>query len=52
MPDPDSGRPDFVPIIVLCAVLGAIGLGFWLFPYMQKMIQGQDCIAVGREDCG
>ena len=52
MTEPDRRRPDLLPVIVLLAILGAVGAGLWLFPYVQAVIQRQDCIAVGRVDCG
>jgi hypothetical protein len=48
---PNSRGPDFLPLIVLFAIVATICLGFWLFPAVQKIIQRQDCIAVGRNDC-
>ncbi len=52
MPKPNSQRPDLLPVIVLLGVVGVICIGFWLFPYVQKVIQREDCISVGRQDCG
>lgn len=52
MPDPNRRRFDLLPVIVLVAILGAIGLGVWLFPSALDYIHRQDCIAVGRVDCG
>jgi hypothetical protein len=51
MTEPNRRRPDLVPVIVLLAILGAVGAGLWLFPYVQAAIQHRDCIAVGRTDC-
>jgi hypothetical protein len=44
--------PDLVPMIILIGIVSTICLGFWLFPYVQKIMQRQDCIAMGRTDCG
>jgi hypothetical protein len=52
MPEPNRRRPDLLPVIILLAVVGAVCAGLWLFPYLQAVIQRQDCIAVGRVDCG
>jgi hypothetical protein len=52
MIDPDRRRPDLLPIIILVAILAVAGAALWLFPYVQSVIQRQDCIAVGRDDCG
>lgn len=52
MPDANRRRFDFLPVIVLAAVLGAIGLGVLLFPYALDYVHRQDCIASGRVDCG
>jgi hypothetical protein len=49
--NPNSPRPDFLPVIVLFAIVGIICAGIWLFPHFQKIIQQQDCVAVGRNDC-
>jgi hypothetical protein len=51
MTGPNRRRPDLVPVIVLLAIVGAVGAGLWLFPYFQATIQRRDCIAVGRTDC-
>jgi hypothetical protein len=49
--EPSSKGPDFLPVIVLIAIVATICLAVWLFPTVQKIIQRQDCIAVGRNDC-
>ncbi len=51
MPEPNFRRFDFVPVIVLLGLVGVICAGYWLFPYVQKIIQREDCVAVGRNDC-
>jgi hypothetical protein len=38
-------------MIVLLAILGAVGAGLWLFPYVQAVLQHRDCVAIGRTDC-
>jgi hypothetical protein len=35
----------------MAGLVAAISLGIWLFPYLQKIIQHEDCVAVGRNDC-
>jgi hypothetical protein len=52
MPDANRRRFDLLPVIVLVAVLGVIGLGVLLFPYALDYVHRQDCIASGRVDCG
>ncbi len=51
MPEPKSQGPDYLPVIVLVGLVGLFALGIWLFPYFQKIIQREDCGAVGRNDC-
>jgi hypothetical protein len=51
MADPNR-RPDLLPIIVLLAIVGLVCAGLWLFPYLQSAVERQNCVAVGREDCG
>jgi hypothetical protein len=45
-------RPDFLPLLVLLGIVIAISLGIWLFPYLQSMIQREDCVAAGWNNCG
>jgi len=52
MTDPNCRRPDLLPIIVLLAIVGVVCGGLWLFPYLQSVAQYQNCVAVGRADCG
>jgi hypothetical protein len=52
MPEPNRRRPDLLPAIVLLAIVGAVGAGLWLFPYVQTALQHRDCVSVGRTDCG
>jgi hypothetical protein len=52
MTEPNRRRPDLLPAIVLLAIFGLACAGYWLFPYFQNNVQRQNCIAVGRTDCG
>jgi hypothetical protein len=52
MTDPNRRRPDLLPIIVLLAIVGVAVAALWLFPYHQSVVQHQNCVAVGRDDCG
>ena len=52
MTEPNRRRPDLLPIIILVAIVGIVCAGLWLFPYVQAVIERQNCIAVGRDDCG
>jgi hypothetical protein len=51
MTSPNRRGPDLLPVIVLVAIVVAVGAGLWLFPYVQATLQRRDCIAVGRTDC-
>jgi hypothetical protein len=50
MTDPNRRRPDFLPIIILLAIV--VGAALRLFPYVQSVVEHQNCVAVGRDDCG
>ena len=52
MAEPNRRRPDLLPIIVLLAIVAVVCAGLWLFPYVQSVMERQNCIAVGRDDCG
>jgi hypothetical protein len=52
LPQPNSRRPDFLPVVILLAIVGLIGIVIWLFPYMQGYVQRQNCIAAGQVNCG
>ena len=51
MPEPGPRKPDFLPAIILLAIVALIGVAIWLFPYMQGYVERQNCIAAGRVDC-
>jgi hypothetical protein len=52
MTEPNRRRPDLLPILVLLAIIGIVCAGVWLFPYLQSVVERENCIAVGRDDCG
>jgi hypothetical protein len=52
MTEPNRRRPDLLPIIILVAIVGIVCAGLWLFPYVQAVVEHQNCVAVGRDDCG
>jgi hypothetical protein len=52
MTEPERRRPDFLPIVILVAIVGVVCAGLFLFPYLQSTIDRQNCIAIGRTDCG
>jgi hypothetical protein len=52
MTDPNPRRPDFLPIVILAGILGLGCAAYFLFPYFQSSVDRQNCIAVGRTDCG
>jgi hypothetical protein len=52
MPEPERRRPDLLPVIILVAIVAVAAAALWLFPYVQGMVEHQNCVAVGRDDCG
>jgi hypothetical protein len=52
MIEPNRRGPDLLPVIILLAILGVACAGLWLFPYVQAVVERQNCVAVGRDDCG
>jgi hypothetical protein len=52
LPEPNSRRPDFLPLLILLVIIGLIGIVIWLFPYAQGYVQRQNCIAAGQVNCG
>ena len=51
MPDqPPQSR--LVSVLLLAAVILAGLLAVWLFPHVQAWMNHQDCVALGRTDCG
>ena len=47
-PKPSS----LLPILVLCGIILSAVLAWWLFPIVQAWISNQDCVALGRTNCG
>jgi hypothetical protein len=41
-------RPDLVGLIGLAVILAVLGGAYLLFPWVQRTISYQDCIASGR----
>jgi hypothetical protein len=52
LPEPNPRRPDFLPAIVLLAIVALFCIVVWLFPYVHGLVERQKRIAVGRVDCG
>jgi hypothetical protein len=52
MPNPNRRGLDLLPIIILLAIIAVVVGGIWLFPYFQSVAEHQNCVAVGRADCG
>jgi hypothetical protein len=52
MTDPKRRGPDLLPIIVLVGIVALVCAGLWLFPYVQSIFDHQNCVAIGRDDCG
>lgn len=50
-PGGDERRLDLLPILALVAIAGLLLAGWWVFPWLQKMIFIQDCTASGRTNC-
>lgn len=49
MPDrPPRPRFDPFPLIALAVVLAVLAGGYLIFPWMQRAVGYQDCIASGR----
>ena len=51
MPDQKT-RFDLLPWLVLAGIALAGLLAWWLFPLVQSFIANQDCVALGRTNCG
>lgn len=52
MPKTKDNRPfDLVPVLTLVGLLLVFLLGWWLFPYLQRSLSFQDCVATGRANC-
>ena len=53
-PDPQPGanrpraRPDYLGMGLLAAVVLVIVALWWVFPWIQRIVSYQDCIATGR----
>ncbi|NOG72025.1 hypothetical protein [Roseicella sp. DB1501] len=41
-------RPDLIGLIGLAVILAVLGGAYLLFPWVQRTISYQDCIASGR----
>jgi hypothetical protein len=41
-----------LPILVLCGMILLAVFAWWVFPYVQGWISNQDCVALGRTNCG
>lgn len=52
-PDPNSEtqRRDWLPLIVLAAIVAVLLSGWLLFPAIQAFVFNQDCTASGRTNC-
>ena len=50
MSDPPQSR--LIPVLLLVAIILVGLLAVWLFPVVQGWVAHQDCVAVGRTDCG
>lgn len=50
-PRKPSSVPTLIPFIVMAVVLVIIYLGMLVFPMVKQLINQQDCVASGRDDC-
>ncbi|WP_419730714.1 hypothetical protein [Lichenicola sp.] len=50
-PGKPSPLPSLMPFIVMAVLLVVIYGGFLLFPMIKSIINQQDCVATGRNDC-
>ncbi|WP_216851019.1 hypothetical protein [Acidisphaera sp. L21] len=47
---PDQSR--LLPVLLLAGLLALGLLAWWLFPLFQSWVAHQDCVALGRTNCG
>lgn len=45
------GPFDPISILTLVGLLLLLLVGWWLFPYLQRSLAFQDCVATGRANC-
>ena len=50
--DDRPGQSHLFPILVLGGLVVAGLLAWWLFPVFQGWVAHQDCVALGRTNCG
>ena len=50
--DEPLGQSHLFPILVLAGFVMAGLLAWWLFPVFQGWVAHQDCVALGRTNCG
>lgn len=46
-----SPVPSLIPFVVIALLLIVIYAGFLAFPTIKHLINNQDCVASGRDDC-
>ncbi len=50
---PDQRDPSrWLPVLVLAGLVVAGLLAWQLFPVLQRTVSRQDCVALGRTNCG
>ena len=50
--EPPRRRFDYLPVVMLALLVAVMLGGLWAFPHVQAYIRHEDCVAVGRTDCG
>lgn len=50
-PRKPSSLPTLIPFVVMAIILVMIYLGVLVFPMVKSLINQQDCVASGRDDC-
>lgn len=50
-PPPKRGLFDAIGVLTLVGLVLLALAGWWLFPYLQRSLAFQDCVATGRPNC-
>jgi hypothetical protein len=52
MPNDQPAPSRLIPVLVLGGVAALMLMAWWLFPIFQGWMAHQDCVALGRTNCG